>query len=35
VARLADLDAARLRTAYQARQSGTGTVYVEAGQRVS
>ena len=34
-ARLADLDAARLRTAYQARQSGTGTVYVEAGQRVS
>ena len=34
-ARLADLDAARLRTAYQARQSETGTVYVEAGQRVS
>jgi 8-oxo-dGTP pyrophosphatase MutT (NUDIX family) len=35
VARLADLDAVRLRTAYQVRQSGTGTVYAEAGRRVS
>lgn len=32
-ARLADLDAARLRAAYEARRSGSGTVYVEAGQR--
>jgi 8-oxo-dGTP pyrophosphatase MutT (NUDIX family) len=33
--RLADLDAARLRAAYEARSSGAGTMYVEAGQRVS
>lgn len=34
-ARLADLDAARLRTAFAAWQSGAGTVYVEGGRPVS
>lgn len=33
-ARLADLDATRLRAAYQARIDGTGPVYAEGGQRV-